>query len=392
MRFVDQALFIGDGDLHDKKHDGTKSTVLVLSSTGEVPTLTSGYCEYSISLYFSDEFKTDERSNLAILCATVVAIIFSVMAGAFFMYDRFVQRRNTKIISAAANSNAFLSTLFPTEIKKRLLEDTDTDEHKIIAPKQGNVPSFFLHDDDMNDNGSPIAFKSKPIADLFTETTILFADVAGFSAWSSVREPSQVFILLETLFYAFDEIAKNRRVFKVSYRTLSDVILALWHSSLKFLHNFQQVETVGDCYVACAGLPDARSDHAVVMARFAQECMSRMQALTDKLEVTFGPDTGELSLRMGLHSGPVTAGVLRGDRSRFQLFGDTMNIAARMESLGIRNQIHMSQETADLLVAAGKTKWVSKREDGKTFTTSIVDILDRTISKKNVSFACSYLH
>jgi hypothetical protein len=66
---------------------------------------------------------------------------------------------------------------------------------------------------------------------------------------------------------------------------------------------------------------------------------------------------------MGIHSGPVTAGVLRGERSRFQLFGDTMNTAARMEHTGIRDRIQLSQETADLLIAAGKSNWITPRND-----------------------------
>lgn len=82
---------------------------------------------------------------------------------------------------------------------------------------------------------------------------------------------------------------------------------------------------VGDCYVAVTGLPEPRSDHAVVMARFANECLYKMFELTRKLEVELGPDTGDLSMRFGLHSGAVTAGVLRGKRSRFQLFGDTVS-------------------------------------------------------------------
>lgn len=80
------------------------------------------------------------------------------------------------------------------------------------------------------------------------------------------------------------------------------------------------------------------------------------------LEQLLGPDTAELKLRAGLHSGPVTAGVLRGERARFQLFGDTMNTASRMESTGLAGQIQLSQETADLLIAAGKSKWVTPRE------------------------------
>ena len=135
---------------------------------------------------------------------------------------------------------------------------------------------------------------------------------------------------------AFDEIAKKRRVFKV--------------------------ETIGDCYVAVTGLPDPRRDHAVAMCRFSRDCLNKMHALTKQLEVTLGPDTGDLDLRVGLHSGPVTAGVLRGERSRFQLFGDTMNTASRMESTGTPGRIQLSKDTADLLAEAGKADWTEARE------------------------------
>jgi class 3 adenylate cyclase len=77
-----------------------------------------------------------------------------------------------------------------------------------------------------------------------------------------------------------------------------------------------------------------------------------MRSLTKKLELTLGPDTSDLSLRIGMHSGPVTGGVLRGERSQFQLFGDTMNTASRMESTGIKGRIQLSQDTTDLLQAA----------------------------------------
>ncbi len=88
-------------------------------------------------------------------------------------------------------------------------------------------------------------------------------DIAGFTAWSSQREPSRVFILLETIYRAFDKIAKHRRVFKV--------------------------KMIGDNYVAVCGLPEPDDDHAVTTARFARYCMEKMNELTRKLEVTLGP-------------------------------------------------------------------------------------------------------
>jgi Adenylate and Guanylate cyclase catalytic domain len=98
------------------------------------------------------------------------------------------------------------------------------------------------------------------------------------------------------------------------------------------------------------------------MARFARDIMAKMNVLVRKLEVVLGPDTADLELRIGLHSGSVTGGVLRGDRARFQLFGDTMNTASRMVSTSQPGKVQLSQETTDLLIAAGKFQWIELRE------------------------------
>lgn len=179
--------------------------------------------------------------------------------------------------------------------------------------------------------------KDEPIADLFPEATVMFADISGFTAWSSTREPTQVFKLLETIYSSFDRMARKRRVFKV--------------------------ETIGDCYMAVTGVPDPQPDHAVIMVQFAKECLIKMRELTRKLEASLGPETGDLCMRFGLHSGPVTAGVLRGEKSRFQLFGDTVNFASRMESTGKPKRIQVSGATAELLIEAGKENWVQLRDD-----------------------------
>ena len=226
-------------------------------------------------------------------------------------------------------------------MRDRILQDAEEQVEREMSNTKSIVAAKhrlknFLEDEPV-ETGSMNVFGTKPIADFFPETTIMFGDLVGFTAWSSVREPSQVFTLLETVYHAFDELAKRRGVFKV--------------------------ETVGDCYVAVTGLPEPRKDHAVAMARFAQDCNAKLMRLVKQLEVTLGPDTGDLSMRFGLHSGPVTAGVLRGERARFQLFGETMNTAARIESTGERGKIHISQETTDLLIASGKKHWLNKRAE-----------------------------
>ena len=100
------------------------------------------------------------------------------------------------------------------------------------------------------------------------------------------------------------------------------------------------------------------------MSRFASACLRSFKRMVKKLEVTLGPDTGDLNLRVGMHTGPVIAGVLRGDRARFQLFGDTMNTTSRLEATSRPGKIQVSKETAEALNAVGKGAWLRLREDG----------------------------
>ncbi|KAL3939740.1 MAG: hypothetical protein SGBAC_005584 [Bacillariaceae sp.] len=176
-----------------------------------------------------------------------------------------------------------------------------------------------------------------PMADLFPNTTVVFADIVGFNAWSSAREPSQVFVLLETIHSEFDMLA---------YR-----------------YSMSRAESVGDSYVAVSGLPEPTDEHAVLACKFARSCLKKFQETTVKLEVTLGPDTADLALRIGIHSGQVTAGVMRGEASRFRLFGDTVGTADRMQNAGETNRIQLSSASADLLTKAGFENWIMPREE-----------------------------
>lgn len=114
--------------------------------------------------------------------------------------------------------------------------------------------------------------------------------------------------------------------------------------------------------MAVTGLPDPQPDHAVIMMKFAFECMTKMSQLLEDLVDDLGADTVHLAMRVGCHSGAVTGGVLRGEKGRFQLFGDAMNTAARMESNGVKGRIHVSEATMKELVKSGKESWIEPRD------------------------------
>ena len=107
-------------------------------------------------------------------------------------------------------------------------------------------------------------------------------------------------------------------------------------------HGLEKIKTIGDAYMAVAGLPDYRADHAQAAARMAQG----MLAAIGRVEV----ETGEtLALRIGLHSGPVVAGVIGRKKFSYDLWGDTVNTASRMESHGIAGRIQCTAMTELLL-------------------------------------------
>lgn len=115
--------------------------------------------------------------------------------------------------------------------------------------------------------------------------------------------------------------------------------------------------------VAACGIPRPQADHALVTTRFAWDCINKLKSLSRDLELTFGPDTGTLSLRIGIHSGPVTGGFLKGKGARFQLFGDTMNTTIKLARSSEKGLIQVSGDTAKLLINAGKQRWLEERTE-----------------------------
>jgi class 3 adenylate cyclase len=281
-------------------------------------------------IYPTSEFESEYKSNTPVITTLAVTTAFLLMGIAILAYDWFVRQQNKKVVGAAARTGAIVSSLFPSTVRDQLIEDYAE------GPKTEGQNKWISQDEGLSERGEN-DLGSKPNAHFYPETTVMFADLVGFTSWSSVRPPEHVFIMLESLYRAYDDIAGRLGVYKV--------------------------ETIGDCYVAVTGLPDPQPKHAVIMVTFARDCQQRMKEIVPKLAFRLGPDTNNLSMRFGIHSGPVTAGVLRGDRARFQLFGDTVMAASKMESNGARDCIHVSQSTADLLMAGGKSSWLSLRSD-----------------------------
>eukprot|EP00980_Cylindrotheca_fusiformis_P003023 scaffold702_cov99-Cylindrotheca_fusiformis.AAC.2 len=329
------AVHLGDADYHNPKYDDMKVQDVFVDLEIDESQLPDGICIPTLTMhvYPSEELEQSFHTSNAMVYTAIVAVIFIFTSLVFLLYDYFVRRRQTKVMERIMRQDKIVANVFPTAIRDRLYQNQE-ERNKPKSNKDlhdGFQDSF----EDLDFDGDSSLSGSAPLADLFPSVTLTFADIVGFTAWSSAREPQQVFVLLETIYGAFDKIAYRHNVFKV--------------------------ETVGDCYVAAVGLPEPVDNHAVVACKFAQDCLKKMKEVTLKLEVTLGPDTGDLDLRTGIHSGQVTAGVLRGERSRFQLFGDTMNTASRMEHTGERNRIQLSQTTANMLAEAGLAQWILPR-------------------------------
>lgn len=169
-------------------------------------------------IYPSDSFRYEYDTNTPEIFAATIAATFVLVVIVFLVYDCMVKRRNDKLVTNAAQSNALVSNLFPGMFKDRVINE----RNKNLASPTKNLTSAISNAttgkqsqsnsiQSLDDDPSKA---SLPLADFFRETTIFFGDIVGFTSWSSGREPSQVFTLLEAVYGAFDKSAKRHQVFK----------------------------------------------------------------------------------------------------------------------------------------------------------------------------------
>jgi class 3 adenylate cyclase len=162
----------------------------------------------------------------------------------------------------------------------------------------------------------PIATRLKQhedlIADGFPEVTVLFADLVDFTRRSRDATPERVVQVLNELFTAFDQLTRR--------------------------HRLEKIKTIGDAYMVAGGLPDPRPDHAQAVADLALAIRDEVAGRTD-------PSGRPLQIRIGIDTGPVVAGVIGIDKFSYDLWGDTVNTASRMESTGVPGCIQVTART-----------------------------------------------
>ncbi|MCE9573980.1 MAG: HAMP domain-containing protein [Deltaproteobacteria bacterium] len=166
----------------------------------------------------------------------------------------------------------------------------------------------------------PIADRLKAsngvIVDRFEAVTVLFADLVGFTALSSRTSPEALVGMLDELFSIFDRLAEEL--------------------------GLEKIKTIGDAYMVVAGIPEPRADHALAIARMGLAMQAELRAYSAR-------NGTDLTIRVGIHTGSVVAGVIGRKKFIYDLWGDTVNTASRMESHGIPGRVHVSEATYQLL-------------------------------------------
>jgi class 3 adenylate cyclase len=208
------------------------------------------------------------------------------------------------LVLLRARINACLERMRWREREQRYLAELKVEKEKSEALLRNILPAPIV---------KRLSAGEKTIADGFPEVSILFADLVGFTPVAARMAPERLVDRLNDIVTAFDELALRLGV--------------------------EKIKTIGDAYMAVSGLPEPRADHADTIARFA---VAMIEALEANNQVDGVPC---FQLRVGIHTGPVVAGIIGHHKFIYDVWGDTVNVASRLESSSSPGRIHVSDAT-----------------------------------------------
>jgi class 3 adenylate cyclase len=209
-----------------------------------------------------------------------------------------------------------------SSLEKKRLRDLDREHIALLQHEKEllNIEQMKTEKLMLNILPKPIAERlkkgEKNISGSYPEVTILFSDLVGFTKMSSTKSPADLVKLLNDLFTRFDKRAEEL--------------------------GLEKIKTIGDAYMAVGGLPIPRSDHAIIAADMA---LGMYQDLTEFNQA----NGGDLQMRIGLNTGPVVAGVIGFTKFSYDLWGNTVNTASRMESTSAIGRVQITPATAEAL-------------------------------------------
>ncbi len=196
---------------------------------------------------------------------------------------------------------------------KKLIENLKEEQEKTEYLLENILPKSIIEE---LKHAKLISINSPAIAQKIDHSTVLFADIVGFTSYSRSLAAECVVSELNKLFRLFDELVDKYRV--------------------------EKIKTIGDCYMLAGGVPDYQEDHACRVANAALEMIQKLEQFNQE-------EKSHFQIRIGIHSGPLVAGVIGTKKYIYDIWGDTVNTASRMESGGLPGKIQVSEDTYNLL-------------------------------------------
>jgi class 3 adenylate cyclase len=274
-----------------------------------------GYAVAAILLLFMFGFVSRTRFVFAILRTVVIAVGLGVVVAA---YQSPAELALDVFIYVAASIASLLGLRMIERNRREVWH-----QRLVIEDQSAAIEAERAESDRLLLNVLPAAVSQRlkdgesPIADDFPAVSVLFADIVGFTSMAAPMAAHDVIEMLGSLFSTLDELVVER--------------------------GLEKIKTIGDSYMAVGGLPEPMDDHALLVVDLGGAMLDAMASHEVSPRIT---------LRIGIHSGPVAGGVIGTQKFAYDVWGNTVNIAARLEQAGVPGRVHVSEETMRLTSAA----------------------------------------